>query len=220
LRKENTVNRHLSTMKRLLATLLLLAAAAVTRAADFEITPLIGYRVGGHFLDTSTGSDRNIQEHSSFGLALDLRTEPDTQWELTFSREDTAIESPVGTASVEPLDLRIDYLQLGGTYFWSEESISGAEPYAVGGLGVTRFSPLRAGLDERTAFSANVGVGLRVPLAKRLALRLEGRAYLTLLNTTGSIFCGSGGAGAACAIHASGSALWQIEALVGLAFGL
>jgi hypothetical protein len=216
------MRHHVGTRMRLASVLMLLTAATASQASglDLEITPLVGYRVGGEFRDTSTGSNRDIQEHSSFGLALDLGKTSDTQWELTFSREDTSIRSPRGAPAVEPLDLRIDYLQLGGTYFWSEPAANGIEPYGVGGLGVTRFSPLRAGLDNRTEASINVGVGLRVPLSKRLALRLEARGYVTLLNTNGSVFCRSDNGDAACTIHARASGLWQVEALVGLAFKL
>ena len=199
---------------------ILLTAAVAAQASDFEVAPLIGYRVGGDFRDTAAGANRDVQEHASYGLALDLRGEPDTQYELTLSREDTTIERPAGVAAAEPLDLRIDCVQLGGTYFWSENAVNGRAPYVVGGMGITRFSPLRAGLEDRTAFSLNVGVGLRIPVAERLALRLESRAYVTLLDTRGSVFCRSDSGDAACLIHARASALWQIDASVGLAFGL
>jgi hypothetical protein len=200
----------------------LLGAAAPARGAapSFEITPLAGYRVGGAFHDTSIDANRDILEHSSFGLALDLARTPDTQWELTYSREDTRIEGATGAPASEPLDLRIEYLQLGGTYFWSETERKGVEPYVVGGLGITRFSPARAGLDDRIEPSINVGVGLRVPLSKRIALRIEGRGYVTLLETDGSVFCRSNGGDAACTIHARARGLWQIEGLIGLAFRL
>ena len=196
-------------------TLVFVAFAARAHASSFEITPLAGYRVGGAFRDTSLGADRDIQEQASFGLALDLGRTPDTQWELSFSRQNTSIGS---SSSAPALDLRIDYLQLGGTYFWSETKRGGVEPYVVGGLGITRFSPLRAGLSDRTQPALNVGVGLRIPLSKRFALRFEGRGYVTLLETSGSIFCRSDSVDAACTIHARASGLWQIEALFGLAF--
>jgi opacity protein-like surface antigen len=204
----------------LLAALFAAAIAGHASAASFEIAPLVGYRVGGAFHDTSIDANRDIQEHSSFGLALNLGRSPDTQWELTFSREDTTIEAIAGTLAAEPLDLRIDYLQFGGTYFWSETDRNGSEPYVVGGLGVTRFSPLRAGLDDRTEPSLNVGIGLRVPLSKRVALRIEGRGYVTLLKTDASIFCRSESVDAACTIHARAKGLWQIEGLIAVAFRL
>jgi Outer membrane protein beta-barrel domain len=199
----------------LLATLLFAAPAAL--AADFEITPLVGYRAGGSFIDTVTLETRNIDEDASFGIALDLRRSADTQWEITYSRQDTQIEQLTGSAA-GPLDLRIDYLQLGGTYFYSEEAYPGYEPYVVGGLGITRFTPTRAGLDNRIEPSLNFGVGLRVPVAKRVALRFEGRVYTTFLGTSSAVFCKSDNGDAACRIRAQGQAFWQVEALAGVAF--
>jgi opacity protein-like surface antigen len=201
-------------------SILLAACAAQAAASDFEITPLAGYRVAGAFHDTSIDANRDIQEHASFGLALDLTDHAGTQWELSFTRQNTTIESPANAPAATPLDLRIDYLQFGGTYYWSETGRDGIAPYLVGGLGVTRFSPLRAGLDDRTEPSMNFGAGLRIPLSRHLALRIEGRGYVTLLKTQGSIFCGTGNVDSGCAIHARAAGLWQIEALVGLAFRL
>jgi len=204
----------------LLVALLAAIAGGPAAASSFEIVPLAGYRVGGAFYDASIDANRDVLEHSSFGIALNLGRTSDTQWELTYSREDTAIKALASAPTTEPLDLRIDYLQFGGTFFWSEPDLAEAEPYVVGGLGLTRFSPSRPGLDERIEPSMNVGVGLRVPLSKHVALRIEARGYLTLLATEGSIFCRSDNGDAACAIHARAKGFWQIEGLIGLAFRL
>jgi hypothetical protein len=202
----------------LLATLLLAASSA--SATDFEVMPLAGYRAGGAFRDASARQTRNILEDASFGIALDLKNAPDTQWEMTFSRQDTHIEPLVGSLPAAPLNLRIEYLQLGGTYFFSEVDHRGFDPYVVGGLGITRFTPLRAGLVDRIEPSMNFGIGLRVPISKRVALRIEGRGYSTLLDTNASVFCKSDSADAVCRIRARARALWQVEALVGIAMRL
>lgn len=209
------------TMRMILLSLAALAApTSLVHATDFEITPLVGYRFGGKLHDASLDQDRDIQEHSSFGLALDLLKTPDTQWELTYSRQNTSIEPLSGAAAPGSVDLTVDYVQFGGTYFFSENGHEGADPYVVGGLGVTHFNPSGAGLDDRYEPSLNVGLGLRVPLTPRVLLRFEGRGYVTFVDTKGSIFCKSDAAGAACTIHARASGLWQIEALVGIAFRL
>lgn len=209
------------TMRISLLSLAALAAPmSLVHATDFEITPLIGYRFGGQLHDASVDQDRDIQAHSSFGLALDLQKTPDTQWEITYSRQKTSVEPLSGAAAPGQVDLTVDYVQLGGTYFYSENGHEGADPYVVGGLGITHFSPSSAGLDDRYAPSLNIGLGLRVPLTPKVLLRFEGRGYVTFIDTKGSIFCKSDAAGAACTIHARASGLWQIEALVGIAFRL
>lgn len=203
-----------------LATLCTAAGPATAAGTDFEIVPLVGYRAGGSFRDTAIAANRDVREHASFGLALNLARSPDTQWELAFMRQDTTIERHAGAPASGPLDLRIDTLQFGGTYFWSEEGRERVAPYVVGGLGITRFSPQRAGLDDRIKPSLNLGLGLRVPVTKRLALRVEARSYVTLLDSEGSVFCKSDADGAACTIHARAKALWQFEGLLGIALRL
>ena len=196
------------------------AVSMPAHAMDFEIAPFAGYRAGGAFRDTSINQNRDIDENASFGIALDLRRDGESQWELTYSRQDTRIAALAGATVPEALDLRVDYLQLGGTYFFSETDHQGFDPYVVGGLGVTRFTPARAGLNDRTEPSINVGIGMRVPVSKRIALRIEGRAYVTVLESSGSIFCRSDNVDAACTIQARASGLWQLEALFAVAFRL
>ena len=204
----------------LCASLTFAAGPARAAAVDFEIVPFVGYRAGGSFRDTAIAANRDVREHASFGVALNLGRSADTQWELAFMRQDTTIERHAGAPAYGPLDLRIDTLQFGGTYFWSEEGRNRVAPYVVGGLGITRFSPQRSGLDDRIKPSLNVGLGLRVPLSKRLAVRLEARSYVTLLDSDGSVFCKSDSVEAFCEIHARAKALWQFEGLLGISLRL
>lgn len=204
----------------LLSGLMTFAVSTPARASEFEVTPFIGYRTGGSFRDTSADATRDINDNTSFGLALDLRKDAETQWELTYSRQDTEIEPLAGSTAPGPLDLRIEYFQLGGTYFFSETRHAGFDPYVVGGLGITRFAPDVTGIDDRIKPSLNVGIGMRFPVSRRVALRLEGRGYVTILDSDGSVFCKSDSTSAACVIHARTHALWQLEALFGIAFAL
>lgn len=220
------MHRHLKTRARfLLGAALLLASLGASFGAQafepaFEIVPLIGYRFGGQLQDSSVDAHRNIDPDLSYGLALNLAKTWETQWELTYSRQSTTIEALAGAAAPEAVDIVVDYLQFGGTYFYSGEDHSGVDPYVVGGIGLSHFNPSGPGLDDRYEPSINFGIGMRIPLAKKIALRLEGRGYLTFMDTTGSIFCNSDATGAACTIHARTSGLWQIEALFGVAFAL
>jgi hypothetical protein len=211
---------HTCISRLLVAVLLAAAAAGPVAASSFEIMPLAGYRAGGSFRDTSVNANRDIREHSSFGVALNLGRTADTQWELSFGRQNSTIEARADAPASAPLDLRVDYLQFGGTYFWSDTGRHAVAPYIVGGLGITRFSPSRPGLDDRIEPSLNLGLGLRVPVSRRIALRVEARSYVTLLETSGSVFCKSDSIEAACTIHARAKGLWQFEGLIGIAFRL
>lgn len=176
-----------------------------------EIMPFGGFRLGGEFEDSENERDTDIDEAASYGFTLRVRPNAENEWELLYSRQATETESEAG---VDPLDVDIEYLHIGGTYFPSEYSYA---PYVLGGLGVTRLSPKPGELDDETAFSMSLGAGMRFPITEHFALRLEGRAYATFLDTDSAIFCASDGGGA-CAIRASSSTFLQFEGVLGFAF--
>lgn len=177
----------------------------------FEITPFIGYRLGGDFDVEGASGGTDLDDHSSFGIALDLRADPGSQYELLYSRQAANLESdsPLGALGVD-----VEYFHIGGTLLVGEAPR--LRPYIVATAGLTRFSPEPDGADDDTRFSFSLGAGLRVPVSPRFGLRLEARGYLTFMDTDSSVFCVSAG-GAVCAIRASGSTFFQYEVLAGAA---
>jgi opacity protein-like surface antigen len=176
--------------------------------------PFAGVRVGGEFRDTTNDGDRDtdIQESGAFGLALRMQRDAASEWEILYSRQRTETDATSGGAP--SLDLDVEYLHFGGTFFPTERNYA---PYVLGGLGVTRFSPKPGGLDDATDFSLSLGGGMRFPLTEAFALRLEARGFLTFVDADTAVFCISDGGGF-CAIQGSGSTLLQFEAVLGFAF--
>jgi opacity protein-like surface antigen len=204
---------------RLLFPLLALLALLPTPArADLgvELTPFAGFRFGGGFTDNATGLDLDVDEGESFGLILGVPATPDTQYELFYSFQKTSLQGE-GLFANDPLfDLDIHYLHIGGTYLFPGERV---RPFIGGGLGLTLFSPDGPGLDSEVYFSFSLGVGAKIPLSKRVGLRLEGRGFLTILPDETDIFCVSSG-GAACNVRVQGDVFGQVELLAGISFGL
>lgn len=203
--------------RTLLIPALMLAALASTAAAaepsQFQVVPHGGLRLGGGFEDGVSGDERDLEEAASYGLGLELRVHnEDRWWQLWYSRQSTEVKAPEGGVDVD-----VEYLHLGGTAPISQEGR--VHSYVVGGIGATRLSPSGAGLDDAVKFSASLGLGLRVPLSDRTALRLEARGYLTVVDSDTSIFCkveyGEGG----CAFVTTGSTLFQAELSAAVAFG-
>lgn len=196
----------------LLLSLGLLSAAAAADEPVFRIAPHAGGRAGGSFEEEGSGADRDLEEAGSLALALELRHGPGTWWQLWYSRQ--------GSEIVEPgrrLDVDVEVLHVGGTAPIREgERVTS---FVSGGIGATRFSPGRSGYDDETRFSFSLGAGLEMPLGERVALRLEARGYMTLMDSDSAIFCRTGGTEDFCGIVASGSSLVQFELLAGLAFG-
>jgi hypothetical protein len=194
-----------------------LAFAGGGARADDEALPMFqaalhgGYRIGGSLEDAATGANRDFDESSSFAIALELRygRGDDRFYQLWYSRQSTDVSDGVDT-----FDTDIEYLHIGGTLpFGGWEH---AQPYFAAGLGVTRFTVSDPGADDRAKFSGSMAFGLEVPLAKNAALRFEGRGYLTFTDTDTSFFCKSDNGEGVCRIVASGSSIFQGEALAGI----
>lgn len=159
-----------------------------------ETTIFGGYRSGGSFRETKTISNADetagnitrdvyLKESVGFGVAINWEAEPDSFYEVAYSRQTTTLRSTV------PIDLRIEFLQIGGyaTFLESKHKT----PYLLITVGTARFSPETAGLDAVTKFAAAIGGGIKFPLTKHLALRFDARLYAAFFSTQANIFCSS-----------------------------
>jgi hypothetical protein len=198
--------------------LLLAAGLAITPAAQADEPPLLqvalhgGYRAGGGLEDAATAAERDLEDAASLALALELRFRPgdDRYYQLWYSRQESSVDDGVARRDVD-----VEYLHLGGTVpIGSRERV---QPYFAAGLGATRFSASGAAATDRTRLSGSLAIGVAIPLAAHAALRLEARGYLTAMDTDSAIFCRSDDGSAFCRITASGSTLFQAEALAGIA---
>lgn len=191
----------------------ILAAEEASVLSPFEISAFGGYRFGGELDLTNPEESVAVADHSTFAVALNVAANDYSQYELFYSHQATRLKH---SASVGPLPLKIEYLQVGGTLF--SQAPGPLIPYMVGTAGITRITPEEPGTDASTNFSISVGGGLRVPFNRRLALRLEGRGYMTFVDTDAAFHCASGPAGSACRVLAKGTSMWQFEMLAGLTF--
>jgi hypothetical protein len=197
----------------LLASALLLAASAAQadELPTFQVGLNGGYRMGGSFEDHDTGANRDLDESGSYAISLELRygKGDDRFYQLWYSRQSTDMDDGAGTVHVD-----VEYLHIGGTLpFGGWEH---AQPYFAMGAGVTRFSASGPDADDRTKFSGSAAFGLEVPLGRNAALRFEGRGYITFTDTDTSFFCASDNGEGVCRIVASGSTIFQGEALAGI----
>ena len=201
--------------------LILSSMASATHAGEvedpptlpaFEITAFGGYRFGGELDLTNPEENVDIADHSSFAVALDVARDDHSQYELFYSRQATRLKN---SASIGPMPLKVEYLQLGGTLVssWPRPII----PYGVGTFGITRMTPDAPDTDASTNFSLSLGAGVRVPFNRHFSLRLEGRGYMTFVDSDAAFQCVSGPAGGACRVLAQGQSMLQFELLAGVA---
>jgi opacity protein-like surface antigen len=201
-----------------LAGCLLLATplAAGAGMPSFEITPFVGARAGGSFdvEDAATGTSDSVDLGSgtSFGVDFGLYQSEAGFYELLYSTQESQLDT--GNPALGDIDVRIDYLQLGGTAFFDQ----GQRwlPYLSLTLGAARFEPQQGDYDSETKFAMSLGGGLRFPISENVAATVGLRAYATVLSSDTDLFCVSTGENASCLVKSSGTTLWQGEAQFGL----
>ena len=89
----------------------------------------------------------------------------------------------------------------------------GQGPYVVGGLGATLFQPGSSGTRDELRPSLNLGIGYQRTLGEHLALRVEARGYVTLVKSSGGLFCSGG-----CLLKIKADAVTQGEVQLGLSY--
>jgi hypothetical protein len=186
------------------------AEAPTSAKNESSITVYGGDRFGGSVTDSTTNSTINLQNGSSFGVAVDIGLDPNKQIELFYSQQNTALSSGAFSSQGSNTGLTFYNYQIGGTAFFDEV---GRGPYVMGGIGGTTAKPKQAGLNSQTFFSGNLGVGWMVPLGAHVGLRFEARGYGILLNNNTALFCG-GRSG--CNVAIKGNGLIYGEVLAGL----
>lgn len=165
-----------------------------------------GYAVSEGIENETTGDRASVKSGATFGVAADYELDSARQLQLFYGQQSTSLDPGGG---VPRFDIDVRYLHLGGTYFF--DGPIGRGPYAVGGVGVTHFSPNLSGLSSETRASLNVGFGYMWPIGSAVAVRVEARGFFTLLNSSGGLFCSGG-----CTVALSGDSFVQGQAMLGL----
>jgi hypothetical protein len=193
-----------------LALLMATTEPAWAGLADFELTPMIGYAVGGAFQDAASGAFFEIGENRNFGFAFDIKQDDESQIEVYYDRQRTQLRTGGGLFVGSPLfDLDIQYIHLGGTYGAGEGNV---KPFMVGTFGATRMTPKAEHLVAETKPSLSLGGGVKLMATDRVGVRFEGRWFGTFLDGSGSLFCANG----SCALSASGNVISQYIVNAGL----
>lgn len=202
-------------IKTLLKTSLLTLLFICTGSNAVEITPLLGYRGGGEFIDTTTNKRHTIVSSEMYGVIVGFPYGLGKMLEIYYSHQSSRLNSVelnlASTQNTTDIDLTMDYLHIGGTAPISEDEH--LKTFVSGGFGFTYLSPDISGLQSDLRASFSLGLGLKMPISKRIALRLETRLLATLFNSNSALFCNGG-----CSLSVNGSLLTQGEVFAGLAF--
>jgi hypothetical protein len=200
------------------------SVAAAATADDIppdriEVTLFGGYRSGGA-LEETTGKttagdpikvDASLEKSVSFGVALNWEAEPDSFYELAYSRQSTTL------SAAKPFDVTVEYLQIGG-YTTTAKSGAKVIPYFLLTVGMGRLVPDDDELKATTKAAAAVGGGAKVYFTQHIAMRFDARLYAMFLGNDKNIFCGGSGS-ATCKIQLAGDSLIQPDISLGFTYG-
>lgn len=201
------------TMTRLsLIAVIALLGASQALAADkpqrVELTPFVGFRVGGKWDDLDSGQRYEIKESPSYGLTFNWNLDPGRQIEFLYSVQKTDVTPAEAFNGQSKIDLDYHYFQGGGVLVWGDDKW---KPYLSVTVGIAYVDPKSADLDTETKFAGSIGGGVRYYFSDHVGLRFEGRGYGTFFESDGAIFCSGG-----CVVNIESTLLLQLEAQVGL----
>ncbi|HYS11774.1 MAG TPA: outer membrane beta-barrel protein [Burkholderiaceae bacterium] len=184
--------------------------APVTALAENSVTAFGGWRASGTLEDSVAQRNVRLRDSAAFSAALDLTFDETRQLEFFASHQSTSLAvTRIGSTTTMRLPVKVSYFHFGGTNYF--DGPAGIGPFVAGGLGFTRLAPGLDGFESETKASLSVALGYSLPLGRYAALRVEGRGYWTLINSSGNLFCSGG-----CTITIKGDTLQQVEMLVGV----
>jgi hypothetical protein len=135
--------------------------------------------------------------------------------ELMWTHHDSSLRAVpnLGGPPARSLDLNTDQFHFNGLYIPEGFEKDWAQPYAMGGLGVTSYAPV-GNYTTLNRFSWALGGGLLFSMTKRLGLRLEGKWNPALASSSSTVFCNS--TTGTCFVSASGDIIDQFDFTAGL----
>ena len=205
-------------LKRLFIAVVLLGCftlspQALLAQSNFELSPFIGYRLGGELDNFDVNETFDFDESDSYGVVLDFRVAPGAYVEVLFSSQETELEQDSGLffGDLPLFEIDVDYWHVGGLYQWELGQVI---PYVVGTAGITELDPQVPGLSSETRPSIGFGGGVKIMFGDHFGVRLEGRGFTTFIDSDSETFCNNFG----CYGFRDTDYLWQFEARGGLVF--
>src|SRR4051812_8409577 len=158
-----------------LAALAVMSACALPGSASgqtVEVVPLAGYRFNNDLFEAAANRPIDVDGAPVLGAAVNVAMGEGRWFETLFTRQEADVTVP-RTVAGPPVRSRVVVEQAlaGGR---EELGVSGARPFFTGLLGCTRY---RGDHDDEVRFTVGAGGGVRLPLQRRIGLRLDSRVF-------------------------------------------
>jgi hypothetical protein len=174
-----------------------------------EIIPYYGYvwTTGRQFSSPTGPGTVDLQSSDMFGVLVDINVRPGGFFELGYQRQNTGLTFKGGFPPISEklTDMAVEYYQIGGVGGVKNDNIFGFTKFT---LGATRYAPKEPGFSDDWRFSIVLGLGAKMYVNERLALRVEGDMPFTVFSGGAGIGIGPGGG--YVSLGGSGIAQWQV----------
>jgi len=188
-----------------LATVLSLCGEPLA-AQGVEIAPFGGYRFGGDFFELLAARPVDLDGAISLGVAVDIPFTEETQFEAIFTRERATIL--LAAAPALSTTSTVDHWLAGGL---TELGNGRVRPFLTGLVGLTRYA---GETDSELRFAVSAGGGVKLFPQSHIGLRLDGRAFTTIIDANARAYTCAPNTTCLLALHAD--LVWQAEFTTGL----
>jgi len=195
------------------------AGAETFEIQGFEVTPLIGARLGGTFDVQLAGvpARASLNDAVSYGVAAGIRFDDFSLIEFHWTRAKSELNLKPADLVVNPLaapiaDVTLNQFHGDFTREFPLEEVSSLRPFIMASVGATHLSSSSNGV---TRFSFGIGSGLKIYLKSKLGIRVQAQWLPIWVEPEVSSFaCGFGG----CVAVLSGRLTQQFEFCAGPIF--
>lgn len=156
----------------------------------------------------------SFNDGASYGFGLDVGLKKGIIVELNYTHNQTSARLRRFNDMDEQLfDMNTHYIQIGAQREFRRGKDQKVVPYALITLGATLFDAKVASLNDVWRFSAAIGGGGKIYLAKNIGIRLQTRLLMPFNFSSAGLWCGPGG----CSVGVgSWASLLQFNFAVGI----
>jgi hypothetical protein len=172
-------------------------------AQTLEVAPFTGYRFGNDFFELATNRHLDVDGAPVVGGTFNFVLGDGLSVEGLFTRQQARVAVP-RTAAGSPANVQVvvDQWFAGGRQEFGNGRV---RPFLTGLLGLTRYAVEG---DNELRFAVSCASGVKLPVHRRLGVRLDGRVFTTFVDAEArAAACGGGG----CFVGLSVDVVWQLE---------
>jgi hypothetical protein len=193
------------------------AHAQYVEIQSFEVTPLVGLRMGGTFdiqPDAPASVEAKLEDAASYGFSAGVRFDDFSLVEFRWTQSTSMLRfgPPFGFLGASVGNVTLNQFHADFTREFVIPEVKGLRSFLTGSLGVTHIG---AAEDGFTRFSFGFGAGLKQFLGSRLAVRAEALWLPILVDPSVSGFaCGTIQFGG-CLVVLDGDLVQQFQVSIG-----